>query len=369
MQLGRVEIAALNHKASKAAGLESMREWQQWLLARGLNETLTVDTMTLFLTRVESTRSSLAETRRMGDRVDAIEYDIKEFRERVKPLAVRHGIQLDPNDHWQLAVVADELIKRLDETRALVSNREQARELEKESRKLLERQEQRSQQVEQEIVALLTDGGTDKVEEFRRRVGLNEARQELERQSNEHLRSLKRISGPGDKFDAYRESLAGSDPRLLAEELEQLSVRQTEVNDQYNTLREERGGIYNELAQLTGEEESSVLRIRRNILLEQLREQAREWSRLTIAESLLEKNTSQVRTGTPARRHPPRPGILFQRHRPEVYRAFRAHWREDDFRDRYHRRQQAAFGTEPGHSRAALPGSAVWSDSGVRRTH
>ena len=43
------------------------------------------------------------------------------------------------------------------------------------------------------------------------------------------------------------------------------------------------------MEQLTGEEESSVLRIRRNILLEQLREQAREWSRLTIAESLLEK--------------------------------------------------------------------------------
>ena len=289
VQQGRVETAALNHKASESAALESMREWQQWLLVRGLNETLTVDTMTSFLSRVESTRSSLSETRRMGDRVDTIEQDIDEFRECVNPLAVRHCIQLDPNDHGQLANVADELIKRLDETRTFVSNREQGRELEKESRKLLERQEHRSQQVERETAALLTAGGTDNVEEFRRRVGLHDARQELERQRNEHLRSLKRISGPGDKFDAYRESLAGSDPRRLAEELGQLSARQTEVNDQCNALREERGGIYNELAQLTGEEESSVLRIRRNILLEQLREQAREWSRLTIAESLLEK--------------------------------------------------------------------------------
>ena len=191
----------------------------------------------------------------------------------------------------------------------------------------------------------------------------------LERQSNEHLRSLKRISGPGDKFDAYRESLAGSDPRLLAEELEQLSVRQTEVNDQCNTLREERGGIYNELAQLTGEEESSVLRIRRNILLEQLREQAREWSRLTIAESLLEKTRHKFEQER-------QPGVI--RHAQEFFSSvtdqrytglFAPIGEEDDFRDRYHRRQQAAFGTEPGHSRAALPGSAVWSDSGVRRTH
>ena len=59
-----------------------------------------------------------------------------------------------------------------------------------------------------------------------------------------------------------------------------------------SVLREERGGIDTELAQLTSEEESSALRIRRSTLEEQLREHAREWSRLTIAEKLLEK-TSQ----------------------------------------------------------------------------
>ena len=56
-----------------------------------------------------------------------------------------------------------------------------------------------------------------------------------------------------------------------------------------NGLREERGGIDTELAQLTSEEESSALRIRRSTLEEQLRQHAREWSRLTIAEALLEK--------------------------------------------------------------------------------
>ena len=61
------------------------------------------------------------------------------------------------------------------------------------------------------------------------------------------------------------------------------------ANAYRNELLEERGGIDNELAQLTSEEESSALRILRSSLLEQLREHAREWSRLTIAESLLEK--------------------------------------------------------------------------------
>ena len=289
VQQGRVEASALEHEAAETAAAESTLEWRQWLRNRGLNETLTVDTMTGFLPRVDSTRTSLAESRRMGDRVAAIEHDIDEFRERVGPLAVRHGIQLDPEDPRQLATAADELIKRLDETRTSVANRNQAKEREEESRQLLERQEQRTQQVELDITALLTAGGANNSEEFRRRVRMHEERRELERERDEHLRSLERISGPGDKFDALRESLAGSNPSGLADESEQQSERHDELESHRNTLREERGGIDNELAQLTGEEESSALRVRRNTFVEQLREQAREWSRLTIAEALLEK--------------------------------------------------------------------------------
>ena len=288
-QQERVEAAALEHEALETTALESAREWRQWLRERGLNESLTADTMTTFLTRVELTRSSLAEAQRMADRVAAIDHDIDEFRERVQPLALRHGINLDPDDQRQLAAAADELIKRLDETRTSVSNRERAREQDKESRQRLERQEERLKQVALEIDALLAAGGATDAEDFRHRARQDEDRQELERQRDEHLRSLERISGPGDKFDAFRESLANSDPGQLAEESGRLSDRQTDVDTQCNGLREERGGIDNELTQLTGEEESSVLRIRRNTLLEQLQEQAREWSRLTIAEALLEK--------------------------------------------------------------------------------
>ena len=289
VQQGRVETAVLKHEAAEAAALESMQEWKQWLRERGLNETLTADTMTTFLPRVDVTLSSLAEAQRMGDRVAAIEHDMDEFRERVKPLAQCYSTKLDPDDHRQLAAAADELIKRLDETRTSVSNRERAKEQEEVNRQLLERQEQRLKQVALEIDALLAAGGATDTEEFRRRVRLHEQRQGLERRRDEYIRSLESISGPGDKLTAFRESLAGSDPSQLAEESEQLSRRQTEMDAQCNGLREERGGIDNELTRLTGEEESSALRSRRSTLFEQLQEQAREWSRLTIAEMLLEK--------------------------------------------------------------------------------
>ena len=73
--------------------------------------------MTTFLARVDSARTSLSETRRMRGRVSAIEDDIGEFREQVEPLALRHGIPLNPEDRRQMASVADELIWNLDEVK------------------------------------------------------------------------------------------------------------------------------------------------------------------------------------------------------------------------------------------------------------
>ena len=84
LQGQRVEVAVREHEAAEAEAQEAQQEWRQWLQGRGLDETLTTDTMTTFLARVDTTHSALSEARRMRDRVAAIEYDIHEFREQVE---------------------------------------------------------------------------------------------------------------------------------------------------------------------------------------------------------------------------------------------------------------------------------------------
>ena len=289
LQEQRVKDGAQKHASEEASMRAVQQEWKQWLLERGLAETLTPDTMTTFLARVDTARTSLAETGRMRSRVAAIEHDIDEFREQVKPLALRHGIPLSPDDQPQLASVADDLIRSLNEVKAGFSQREQAKTQEQENQLRVERLQQRLVSVEKDISSLLTAAGTDDREEFRRRARQHGERLELERQRDDHLRNLERVSGPDDRFATFRDSLERSDPTQLREDSTRLSQRLDEVNAYRNQLLEERGGIDNELAQLTSEEESSTLRILRNSLLEQLREHARKWSRLTIAESLLEK--------------------------------------------------------------------------------
>ena len=285
----RLEVGVKEHEGAQENAQRAHQEWQRWLRDRGLDETLTPESMTAFLARVETARGALSAASQMRGRVAAIEYDIQEFRQLVEPLAQRHGLHADSDGHRQLPLVADELIRRLDDTQTAFADRERAREQVEEVRQVLEARERRVQAAGQELAGLLAAGGTEDAEDFRRRARQNEERLELERQLDEHRRSLERLSGPGERFDGFCRSLATSDPALLEGESSRLSELYAEVAGNRDALREERGGIDTELARLTSEQESSALRVRRNTLEEQLREQAREWSRLTIAEALLEK--------------------------------------------------------------------------------
>ena len=272
--------------------------------------------MVMFIARVETARSSLSETRRMRERVLAIEDDIEEFRGVMQPLAIRHGLTMDEQDPRQLAHAADELIRRLDETQDAYSDRERAREQAENTRQQLELREQHLQAAEKERAELLAAGGTEEAEELRRRARQHAERLELERQRDEHRRGLERLGGPGERYDAFRDALSTADPNQLAEESAQLSERYAEVDARRNVLREERGGIDTELAQLTGEEESSALRIRRSTLEEQLREYAREWSRLTIAEALLDRTRQKFEQER-------QPGVI--RHAQDFFSAVTGH--------------------------------------------
>ena len=285
----RVESATLILKDAASYHEDAHRRWQSWLTERALPGNFTPETMVDFMGRVEAARVKLEQVRDNRRRVSAIEDDIREFRAQMAPLAERHGLEVSPDDDRKLAAGADDLIRQLDEVQASFTERERAREQLEENRQLLANRERRVQSAAQVLNVLLEAAGAEDAEEFRRRARQHEERRELERRESEHRRALERLGGPGKRLELFRAQLANSDPSLLGEESAVLLARLGEVEETRNALREERGGIDAELAQLAGEEESSDLRLRRNALEEQLREQAREWSRLTIAENLLER--------------------------------------------------------------------------------
>lgn len=81
--------------------------------------------------------------------------------------------------------------------------------------------------------------------------------------------------------------LAQSNPQTLEDRSREIAEQIEGKEESRNALLVEQGEVGTLLSQLISEEESSALRVNRNVLIEQLREQAREWSKLTIPEELL----------------------------------------------------------------------------------
>ena len=292
----RLADAVREQEEATASEGEARQEWRQWLRERQLDEALTPDAMSALLSRVDVARGTLAEARRMRYRVAAIERDIEEFRQRVHSLAAVHATPPAADNWGQIALVADTLISRLDQAREARLRRETALEQQDEARRLVEDRQQRLGSVQQELGDFLALGETDDPEEFRRRSRVHEERQELDRRRSELTRSLERLSGPGERFEAFRERLAGCDQIQLGEEDHRISDQLRVVEETRGGLQEERGRVENELERLTGEEESSRLRIQRSTLLEQLRDSVRVWSRLTMAEELLDRTRQKFET-------------------------------------------------------------------------
>ena len=288
-QKQRVETSGQQHQEAETFALHQHQAWQDWLGKRRLDQSMTPDAMVTLMARVDTIRVSLSEAHRMQERIDAIERNIFGFCRQVASLASRHGVHVDRSDHQRMGSVADNLIARTDQAQLQVTRREQAKDSEELSQSNLKRQEQRFQSVKREISDLLESGSTDDPEVFRRRARQYQERMQLRQERDLHLRNLERLSGPDDRLTSLRESLSASEPSQLEAEYRELSQHQKALEERRDGLRQKLGGIDAEVARLNSEQESSVLRVRRSALLAELREHAREWSRLTIAETLLEK--------------------------------------------------------------------------------
>lgn len=285
------KLAAGRQQCEKAkqnlAGVQA--QWQDWLLAHHVPEGLSPAATLEFLAQAETARASRNEVERMRDRIKAIENDITEFHDQLAPLAAAHGIPLDGYNRGRLGAPADNLIQRFDLVRSQVAERDQARRQNELDLEQLQQRERRLKHLERERRDLLKAGDTEDAEEFRRRVRQQKERLAWEGRQDECLRNLRRLSGPNRCLDDFRAALAATDRSQLRQATLDLEEEQTGLEERRNAWREELGGIDNELEQLADEEESSRLRIQRNILMEQLQNCAAEWSKLTLAEVLLDR--------------------------------------------------------------------------------
>ena len=267
----------------------AQREWQAWLMERGLLDTFTPETAEVLQGQVELGRSRLGDVRSWRQRIKAIEKDIEEYVEAVEPLASAFDVTFDRNDQRTVAAAADRLVELLESVQESVRKRVDAEAELEEAELQLEGRKNDLEKAEEELGQLLQSGGAEDAEEFRARADLSERRTNLEVKARSAHDRLQRLSGPGEALERLKADLTNADPQSIDDEIVALEEERDNADAEINERSTELGSFQTELERLVGEEESSRLRMERNILLEQIKGHARDWARLTLAQNLLEE--------------------------------------------------------------------------------
>jgi uncharacterized protein YhaN len=283
----RIAQAMDDLQHAESALQQLTEQWCNWLHERGLPTTYTPDTMVHFWVQADSARIALQRVRDGRRRVDAISGEIQHVRDLVQPLLRKHAIAAPSDDPAHLAVLADNLVQRLQAAHAAENRRAQARAQANEAEQHWQRRAAHLRQAEAERAELLQLGASDDSETFRRRALQCDKRRELERQIEAHLRRLRQLSGPGIQLETFLSELSQTDKKQIGDALHTLADKTGELDAQRSDLLQKRGETELRIEQLAAEKRASTLRMRRNVLLEQLREQARQWSCLRLAEALL----------------------------------------------------------------------------------
>ena len=258
----------------------AQRAWQQWLTERGLLDTFTPETADALQRQVELGRSRLGDVRSWQQRIKAIQVDIDEYVEIVEPLATAFDVTFDRNDPSTVAAAADRLVTLFEDVRERVRKREGAEAELEEAELQLEGRKSDLEKAEEELGSLLQSGGAEDAEDFRACAGLSERRSSLEEKARNAHDRLQRLSGPGDALERLKAELADTNPQSIDEAITSLEKERDGADAEIGERSTERGSIQNELKALVGEEQSSRLRMERNVLSEQIAGHAHDWGEI-----------------------------------------------------------------------------------------
>ena len=286
---GAVEEAQ-HRLAERKKQLDTVQqEWKEWLQVHGLQDDLTPNTVVRLQERVEIGRNHLNNVRNCRKRIEAIQKDIDKYIEVVGPLAAAFGIPFDGKVPSTVTAAADTLVELLEGIRVRVRDRTEAQAELKDAVCQLEERTGDLGKVQEELTQLLRSADAKDAEDFRARAELFKKRAGLDEQMRTALNRLQRLSGPGEPLESLKTELSRTDSQSIADEKDRLEEERANADSKIGELSTERGSIQSELQRLVGEEESSRLRMERNILCEQIRGHARDWTRFTLAQNLLEE--------------------------------------------------------------------------------
>ncbi len=273
--------------------------WSTWLTQHGLPGTFRVDTVPEFISKIEQVRNALKTVKVDRDRLYGIQKLVDEYGADVEAVATSKTISLDTSQSG-VGVMADQIINLMAVVQAALQTREAMKDRASELTVDFKTAEGKVSRLKKRRNDLLNAGGTTSSEEFRVK-----AKEFIDYQQTvtkrDTLRATLRAGWMGRHADDELETkFLGTTIDEKNDEVTSLDSQLQELRDRRKTQLAEQANLTAKINRLSSDEEASQWRAEREELRQELRELTWQWSKLVVAQSLLE----QARTKYEEERQP-----------------------------------------------------------------
>lgn len=266
---------------------KAAQQWQEWLLQRNLDPSLSPEGVMDFFRLVERGQDIFYRLCQAREEYKADEQYIDAFTRQVQALFTRGNIEGFTSEDVLSSFYY--LHKKMaDEEKRYFQWKQWEKELNDLEDELREigLTYQSLQQQEQELYAL---AGVKEEEEFRQ-IGM------IHRQRNQLLHEIQRresellvLTGTEEKKKGLEQALQTFDSFMIEEELQQVIGKREELQQQLNQLREKKGQIREQLTRMEREGTLSRLLQEREEVLTELKREGRKWGVYAICRHLLQE--------------------------------------------------------------------------------
>jgi uncharacterized protein YhaN len=266
--------------------LTAWSAWRAWLVARELPEDLSPDAVRTIFDRVIQLRQAHERLIALAQERDNLAAEIDAYCARYGAVVQVLGEASVGSVH-EIGASARLLIERYEAARTALERRKLLQDQFRGASRDHEERKNELAALRRQHTDLLAHGCSDDSEAFRTRARQFSDRQEAQQTRQEILARLQRASGTGEDWLCFRAELDQAATEELQSRGEDIERQVEELERTQSALDVERGELTQEMSRLAGDETAVALRSERQVVEEQLREAAAEWSTYTVAREIL----------------------------------------------------------------------------------
>jgi uncharacterized protein YhaN len=284
VQLNSLELQKESADSKQSALEIGLREW---LESVGFPESLSPAGASEFVATIRTAKERSSDVDSQLGRVQDIENAIEKYSDLVTNICDLVEIVTD-NNSVSILAASKEISEMYEVVRSAERERDESSAKASELESALTSITRRWQRTADELKNLLSEGGTENPEEFRRLAGQYSEGLELDAHERELITNLRHIVGPEYDLDLLDAELRNSSLEELETELEASEVRLKAHETTRTDLNRTHGVLTKSISTLISNEQASIWRADHASVTARLRSHAIDWVRFSLAEALLD---------------------------------------------------------------------------------